>query len=194
MAEQRIVVLGGSFNPPTMAHQKLLQTAVDALKAEKGLFVPSSDAYVTRKMSRKKTCNMVFSERDRVRMLQTFCSGKLDVNKTELGDDGRGHTCDTLTKIQKKYPEAEIWFIIGDDNLKVLPKWRRSNDLLGNFYFGIIARKMRSCAADIHKVIDKTPKLKEHEGHFQVISLPKDISGISSSIARIHIALSIIHI
>ena len=37
-----IIVMGGSFNPPTIAHQRLLLGAVNELGADKGIFVPSS--------------------------------------------------------------------------------------------------------------------------------------------------------
>ena len=47
--KQRIVVLGGSFNPPTIAHYRLMKEAVDALGADLGFFVPVSDDYLKRK-------------------------------------------------------------------------------------------------------------------------------------------------
>ena len=47
---KRIVVMGGSFNPPTLAHYKLMKEAIDALNADIGFFVPVSDAYLKRKM------------------------------------------------------------------------------------------------------------------------------------------------
>ena len=60
--EKRIVVLGGSFNPPTKAHSKLLDTAIKQTDAEFGIFVPSSDNYVTRKMSKQSGNNKVYSQ------------------------------------------------------------------------------------------------------------------------------------
>ena len=42
---ERIVVMGGSFNPPTIAHQELMKDAMKAVDAELGFFVPVSDAY-----------------------------------------------------------------------------------------------------------------------------------------------------
>ena len=41
--DKRIVVLGGSFNPPTSAHYKLIKRAVDELNADVGFFVPVSE-------------------------------------------------------------------------------------------------------------------------------------------------------
>ena len=50
--DKRMVVMGGSFNPPTLAHFTLLREAIDAIDAWRGVFVPVSDAYLKRKMRR----------------------------------------------------------------------------------------------------------------------------------------------
>ena len=47
-----IIVMGGSFNPPTVAHLRLMQAALNQLPESsgtenRGIFVPSSDAYVS---------------------------------------------------------------------------------------------------------------------------------------------------
>lgn len=47
---ERIVVKGGSFNPPTVAHQVLMEAAMAAVNASLGYFVPVSDAYLRHKM------------------------------------------------------------------------------------------------------------------------------------------------
>lgn len=47
---QRICVMGGSFNPPTLAHLRLMQASLDELHADIGLFVPSRQEYVAKKM------------------------------------------------------------------------------------------------------------------------------------------------
>ena len=46
---KRIVVMGGSFNPPTLAHYRLMKEAIVTLNADIGFFVPVSDAYLKRK-------------------------------------------------------------------------------------------------------------------------------------------------
>ena len=35
----KIVVMGGSFNPPTVAHIKMTRSALDQLGAEKGFWI-----------------------------------------------------------------------------------------------------------------------------------------------------------
>lgn len=114
MEKQRIVVLGGSFNPPTKAHVAILEQTVQALNATKGLFVPSSHAYVHRKANRQHP-NLLYSEQQRLELLDIICHyhPTLRVLTHEYGDDGRGHTYESLCHIQKRYPNAEIWFILG---------------------------------------------------------------------------------
>ena len=59
---EQIIVLGGSFNPPTIAHLRLLLGAVNALGADKGIFVPSSQGYVKSKMKRAKRLGRILMQ------------------------------------------------------------------------------------------------------------------------------------
>lgn len=63
--QSKIVVLGGSFNPPTTAHLALMKAAVDAAGAQLGLFVPTPFWYVEKSLLRqdikKKPCRMNFA-------------------------------------------------------------------------------------------------------------------------------------
>ena len=76
-SSKKIIVMGGSFNPPTMAHLKLMQSAIAQLSTGtpfediRGIFVPSSDAYVRRKMGKKseEADHTVLSEKLRYDML-----------------------------------------------------------------------------------------------------------------------------
>ena len=45
----KICVLFGSFNPLTKAHISALKTAVEAIGADKGLFVATNGQYLKRK-------------------------------------------------------------------------------------------------------------------------------------------------
>lgn len=50
----RIAVMGRSFNPPTVAHLKLMQAAIEAADARLGIFVPAAHDYVHKKMKQLK--------------------------------------------------------------------------------------------------------------------------------------------
>ena len=69
----RIVVMGGSYNPPTVAHLKLMLAAVEAVDACQGIFVPTAHEYVAKKMKKQRCPQDVLSESIRVAMLESFC-------------------------------------------------------------------------------------------------------------------------
>ena len=180
--EKRIVVLGGSFNPPTKAHSKLLDTAIKQTDAEFGIFVPSSDNYVTRKMSKQNGNNKVYSQQTRLDMLNEICkeNEKFVVDTCEYDDDGRGHTYDTLCKIQEKYPDYKIMFVIGADKLTIVPKWHNSKEFFERFEFVVTRRE----DINIEDVIKNTPALVNYRNIFHEITVTDAISDISSTSAR----------
>ena len=53
--EREIVVMGGSFDPPTSAHKMLMKEAVDTLDADIGFFVS---------VSSHETCRRLYHEGD----------------------------------------------------------------------------------------------------------------------------------
>ena len=69
----KIIVLGGSFNPPTLAHIRLMLSALDQVGADRGIFAPSNNEYVSRKMKRSGTPSEVLTEALRLKMLQRRC-------------------------------------------------------------------------------------------------------------------------
>ena len=186
MKSSKIVVLGGSFNPPTLAHKELLEAGVRELDAMLGIYVPSSDAYVYRKMSKVKENNKVFSERQRYTMLKLMCEEKTIVSTVEYGDNGRGNTYSTLCKIQDSFPDSKIYFIIGSDKLKVLPRWFHKDDLLDKFYFLVSSRDSK---VFVKEQVNRIPELREVSSHFIELKLGGSMCGISSTKAREYITL-----
>ena len=77
---KKVVVMGGSFNPPTIAHQKMLIYVVEQLGANKGVFVPSPYDYVYAKMEQKGMPEEALSDELRLAMLRA-------------GEDGAKEMC-----------------------------------------------------------------------------------------------------
>ena len=74
---KKIVVMGGSFNPPTIAHQKMLLYVVEKLGAEKGIFVPSPYNYVYAKMERAGMSEETIPDEVRLERLEAMCHPKV---------------------------------------------------------------------------------------------------------------------
>lgn len=173
---KRIVVLGGSFNPPTYAHKELMDSILAELNAEKGIYVPSSNTYVTRKCKKNNT-PFIFSETERLEMLNDLCKTDwTEVSTCEYGDTSKGRTHETLIQIQKQYPEHEIVFIMGSDKLNILPKWKLA-DMLEQFKIAVITR------GNDHpeEQIDAIPKLRKNKHAFLILPTLNDHGEASSS-------------
>lgn len=179
---KRIIVMGGSFNPPTLAHYKLMVAAVEASGAEKGLFVPSKHEYVQKKMQHLKLKREVLSEEMRCRMLLSMCESdqRFGVDDCEYTQESRAKSYETMEVIQKKYPDAELWFIIGADKLSIIPRWHKSEEFLQRFRILVVARD--GILPDI--VMDESPFLQKYADSLRLLQEPENISEISSTQVR----------
>ena len=178
-----VVVLGGSFNPPTIAHLKIIEAAIKAVNAECGVFIPSSNNYVTRKMSKKHTDNQVYTEEQRQKMLELLTENSdfsIFVDTWEYGDDGIGHTYNTLKHEAETYSNKKIYSILGTDNLAWMCKWRYKDRLFSKFNFIVITRD----GDNAQEIIDNDSTLSLYKDHFVIVKQPDGIEHISSTLAR----------
>lgn len=183
MSTQRIVVLGGSFNPPTIAHFRLMQAALDALDASLGYFVPSSHGYVRRKMKRTPTPNDVLPDQLRLDMLDAMCKDdpRMLVSDVEiLSDKGSGHTYETLKLIAAQHPGAEVYFIFGADKLKNLPKWSAFGAVTGEFRLLIFSRD----DFDPEALFAADPRLAARRDRFLFLPQAEGSDDVSSTAIR----------
>lgn len=177
---KRIIVLGGSFNPPTSAHYKLMKEAVDALNADIGFFVPVSDAYLKRKMSRSHP-PVVLSPELRVKMLQTMCSddNRLHVCVKEIGTI-EPRTIPTLESIQEDYPDAEVYFIMGADKLNLLVHLIEKRNFLDDFKVVLYSREDDM----VEQVLKEHVLLSNYLNRIVILPQPEGTEGVSSSLVR----------
>lgn len=125
----KIIVFGGSFNPPTKAHLELGIKALESINADKLCFVPVGDKYSKVGLEQAE---------HRVNMLNIICSKiedyKLEVDLTEVNALKNFNTIDTLRDFKKRYgEEVDIYFLLGADNLLYLSEWNESEEIIRNF-------------------------------------------------------------
>lgn len=175
----KIVVMGGSFNPPTLAHYKLMKVAIDALDADKGLFVPVSDAYLRRKMSHDHP-PVILSPELRVLMLKTMCNDeRMDVCEKEIGTI-EPRTIPTLKSLQEDYPNAELYFLMGADKLDLLIHLNENRGFLNEFKVVIFSREGKN----IEETLRTEPSLSEYIHRIVILPQPEGLDTISSSAVR----------
>ena len=127
MINKQILIFGGCFNPPQNSHLSLAEQLINEYEEiEKIIFVPVNSKY--------QKIDLIENEH-RYNMLKLICdkNEKFDVSRIEIDSDRPLYTIETLKSFQKLYPENEISFIIGSDNLKELCTWNNSNELVKDF-------------------------------------------------------------
>ena len=102
--------MGGSFNPPTVAHLKLMLAAVDALDACQGIFVPTAHEYAVKKMKKLHCPQDTLSEYIRLAMLESFCEKDscISVSRIRMLKTECKYDYEMMAEIQTEFPDTEI--------------------------------------------------------------------------------------
>ena len=168
----KICVLFGSFNPLTKAHVSALKTAVEAIGADKGLFVATNGQYLKRKTV-KIDDPFYLSEDERKAIIENICASepKLEFACFELGGINPSRF-KTLCKIQKQYPDAEIYEIQGADKVHTLLKSSHGEEYVGKFRFVVFERY----GIDLEALFCENPLLGKFRDSFVILPPLEEIS------------------
>ena len=182
MKREKIAILGGSFNPPTLAHLRIVQSALDQLGAERGIFIPSCDKYVAHKIKKSgRPVEDALPAILRVLMLEATIRDdpRLEVDERELAGS-TGRTLLTLQEIGRENPDAELYYIFGGDKLDVLAGWKTFVEVTEAAKLIVFAREDYDPAA----IIRENEALRERADALVVLREPEGISEISSTLVR----------
>ena len=136
----KIAVMFGSFNPFSNAHLAAMKTAVETLQADKGLFVATNGQYLRRKTV-KTGDPFYLTEEERREIIEKTCADqpKLSFWGFEMGGTNPARY-KTLCKIQKQYPDAQLYEIQGADKVRSDSRAGSAEDYLANIRFAIFER------------------------------------------------------
>lgn len=174
MQKKAIAIFGGSFNPPLNSHLKLAKQVIKNLcNIEKVIFVPVSTKY-------NRKSNLI-DDTYRYNMIKLMCSDekKLEVSNIELSYGRQLYTIETLDIFKNEYPEYDIYFIMGTDNLKDLHTWKEPDRILKNYKIIVLERNNDN----LEKIIEEDELLKNNKEALIVSKKIKPIK-LSSTIVR----------
>lgn len=159
---------GGSFNPPTIAHEIIAKEIAKEFKLDKVYFVPVGDFY------NKKD---LIDERKRFEMLNLITDSNIDVLDIELKAKKSLQTIDAFNLINNKFNLSKNYFILGGDNLEKLPNWENAEKCLNS---NIIAIKR---GKKIEDIIENNKLLKLNKEKIFIYNTNK-LSNYSSTEVR----------
>lgn len=157
--EDMNIVFGGSFNPPTKAHNEIVSLLIKKFNPKKIILVPVGSLY------NKKD---LVSFEERLKMLKLMFQNNEKVVISEIEKDGNFQgTINTLRALSKDYDN--IHFSLGTDQIKVLETWIDYKDLLKEYPLIIFKR-------DNDDIDEIRLKLKNYEHKFTWIEYENEIS------------------
>ena len=131
----KIGIYGGSFDPVHLGHLLVAQAAIEELGLEKLIFIPTAQ-------SPFKPENKPAPDAARLQWLRLALAGKTrcEVDDQEIRRGGISYTVDTLRDYAKRFPGAQLFYLIGADNAAKLNAWREPAALAGLAAFVTVPR------------------------------------------------------
>ncbi|MBU3805471.1 MAG: nicotinate (nicotinamide) nucleotide adenylyltransferase [Candidatus Fournierella pullistercoris] len=120
----KVLLFGGTFDPPHLGHVHLLQSAIQACQPDKVVVMPAG---IPPHKSASKTPAKL-----RLAMCQCFAGLHLDleISDWEIQQGGCSYTIDTVKMLQNRWPDAQIYLSIGSDMLTSFSSWKCWKELL----------------------------------------------------------------
>lgn len=120
-------IFGGTFDPVHNGHIKCAEEVRKALSLDKIIFVPAGNPP-------HKFAEPTSLGRDRFNMLKLAAEGHegFEVCDAELLMNGYTFTADTIPELRARYPDHDLYFIMGSDAANGFLKWHNVGEIISS--------------------------------------------------------------
>ena len=125
----KIGVYGGTFNPPHLGHVTAARAVFELLKLDKLLLIPAGLPPHKDLPAGSPTAEQRL-EMTRLAADQIGLGDRVEVLDLELRRAGRSFTSDTLAQLKERYPEDQLWLLMGTDMFLALQTWHEPEKVL----------------------------------------------------------------
>jgi len=132
---KKIVLFGGSFDPPHVGHLTMAQLTLEETGADEVWFLPSP-------LPPHKIHSALDEYAKRVKMVEALvegCPGLL-VSVIEGDLPTPSYTVETVRACMRSFPQYQFSFLLGADSLSQLVTWKESQQLSKLITFIVVAR------------------------------------------------------
>jgi len=174
----KIVVLGGTFNPLTLAHLEIINEASKLILNSEKIMLPTNISYLH--SWKKYADEQILPDSLRLKILNFMAvKNNYKIETCEL-EKTTSKTYDSLNFIKNKYNASKVYFICGAEKLSEFYKWYKYESLLNEFDFIVFNRN----GVDAKEEFEKLSYLKEFKNHFTFLSPKINIDDFSSTKVR----------
>lgn len=131
----KIGLFGGTFNPIHIGHAALASNVKHDFSLDKIILIPSSIP------PHKNATGATPEQRyEMAALTAAFLGEGFEVSRYEIDHEGLSYTYLTLLHYRKKYPEAALFFIAGDDIFATINTWQNWRELFELTNFIVVDR------------------------------------------------------
>lgn len=172
-----MILFGGAFNPPTLAHINLAEYVNEYLQEDGVIYMPSKMTYIENDEGK----NFAFPDEIRYAMLEKIAESRpwMQVSDYEIRMEQQPRTYATLCHLREEGKNCRLLF--GSDKLEELETVWRNVDKIGS-EFGIIC--MVRSEDDVDAMLNATDFLRSIRKYIQIVETPKEFRSVSSSKVR----------
>lgn len=111
----------------------------------------------------------------RIEMLKIMLKDNSNIEVSDIEIGGSLYTLNVLNIFKEKYPDDELYFICGADNLNELDTWHKYEEILQNYKLLVIARRKNN----FDEIIKKYDKYRD-----RILKSEMEMNDISSTMIR----------
>lgn len=117
---KEIAIFGGSFNPPTKAHEAIVRACLERPDFDEVWIMPSGD---------RTDKDFDATHEDRINMLTLMTreafpdDPRLKICEIEFELPQPTQTWRTITELRRRYEDSRMWYVYGVDAYYDMPKW-----------------------------------------------------------------------
>lgn len=170
----RVGILGGTFNPPHIAHLVCASEAAAQLDLDRVLLTPVATPP-------HKAASMDPGPEERLELCRLAIAGdeRLGICDREVKRGGPSYTVATLRELHELAPEDDLTFIVGGDIALGLPSWHEPEAVLDLATLAVAERS----GAGRHDVAERLEQAFPGQARLRFFDMPRmDVS--SSQIRR----------
>lgn len=120
----KILLFGGTFDPPHNGHMNNLRAAMDCVQPDKVIVMPAGIP------PHKKASGTGAALRLAMCECFTALSPKVEVSDWEVRQGGRNYSVNTVEMLRDRYPNDKLYMCLGSDMLLSFTRWYRWQDIL----------------------------------------------------------------
>jgi len=143
----RVGLFGGTFDPPHSGHVAVAGDVADRLRLDRVLWIPAGEPP-------HKPASGVSPASDRLEMVREAVRAdpRFEVSTVEIDRPGPSYMVDTVRALRSALPEAELYLIIGADELQDFGSWRAPDEIVRHVRLAVMDRAGDPAEAHSHVV------------------------------------------